>query len=400
MVEITGIALSPPSWHASVNSIYFSNINFGICTGIWYDMLHFRTFHYVFRSTNGGIGWECVGWQPQDSCAMTVCTVGYPNTACNLYNKVYLIDGSAGFLYGGTHIAGTIYRTLNTGNNWTQMSVNTYVKGFSFVNHNTGYGAGTGTIIYTTDCGSSWSNQYTGDTSQINDVKMINALTGWAGGNNSLLLKTTTGGIITVPPPPVLMAPANGASGVSLTPILQWMQIFDNEVTYSYRVLIAPDSLFNQICDSATVTANSYQVPSGKLQNITTYYWKTRAISSTHGPGPWSVVFHFTTLISSVNIISTEIPNSFALYQNYPNPFNPITKIRFDIPSNVKRETSNVKLMIYDVLGREIAVLVNERLKPGTYEVEWDASNYPSGVYLYKLSTDNFKESKKMVLLK
>lgn len=112
------------------------------------------------------------------------------------------------------------------------------------------------------------------------------------------------------------------------------------------------------------------------------------------------VVYGDTTFPVGINQISSEIPSSFALQQNYPNPFNPSTKIKFSIPANVKRETANVKLGVYDVLGKEVATLVNEQLKPGTYEVEWDGSNYPSGVYFYKIISGDFVETKKMVLVK
>lgn len=93
--------------------------------------------------------------------------------------------------------------------------------------------------------------------------------------------------------------------------------------------------------------------------------------------------------------ISNDIPESFSLYQNYPNPFNPQTKIKFDVP-----KASFTKLIIYDLLGREIAKLVNEELKPGTYEADWDGSNYSSGVYFYKIISGDFVETKKMVLMK
>jgi hypothetical protein len=92
---------------------------------------------------------------------------------------------------------------------------------------------------------------------------------------------------------------------------------------------------------------------------------------------------------------SNTIAKSFFLSQNYPNPFNPVTRIKFDLP-----KSSNVKLVIYDILGREIVTLLDENKKPGTYEVDWDGSNYASGVYFYKLITDEFVETKKMVLLK
>jgi hypothetical protein len=89
------------------------------------------------------------------------------------------------------------------------------------------------------------------------------------------------------------------------------------------------------------------------------------------------------------------VPENYQVYQNYPNPFNPTTIIRFDI-----HKTSHVKLIVYDILGKEIAILVNEKLNTGSYEVDWEGNKYPSGVYLYKLVTDGFLDVKKMVLLK
>jgi hypothetical protein len=100
-----------------------------------------------------------------------------------------------------------------------------------------------------------------------------------------------------------------------------------------------------------------------------------------------------------VNNISSVVPNSFYLYQNYPNPFNPVTKLKFNIPPS-KGARGMIRLVIYDVQGCEVAVLVNELLKPGSYEAEWDGTNYPSGVYFYKFVTDGFSETKKMVLIK
>ena len=104
-----------------------------------------------------------------------------------------------------------------------------------------------------------------------------------------------------------------------------------------------------------------------------------------------------------------KIPVSFSLSQNYPNPFNPVTKIKFGIPTPLnppfaKGGTAKpggfVKLIIYDVLGREVATLVNEQLTPGTYEAEWDGTDYPSGVYFYKLTAGDYTESRKMILIK
>jgi len=108
-----------------------------------------------------------------------------------------------------------------------------------------------------------------------------------------------------------------------------------------------------------------------------------------------------TCIPIGIEPISSEIPQRFALYQNYPNPFNPVTKIRFSIPLlRGVAEDRGVLLKIYDILGKEIALLVNEELKPGTYEIEWDASNFSSGVYFYSLITENFTQTNKMVVLK
>jgi phage terminase large subunit-like protein len=93
--------------------------------------------------------------------------------------------------------------------------------------------------------------------------------------------------------------------------------------------------------------------------------------------------------------INSEIPKEFSLGQNYPNPFNPSTFIRFAL--SVAGMTN---LKVYDILGREVATLVNEQLKPGTYEVVFNGTNYPSGVYYYVLKAGDFIENRKMVLIK
>ena len=102
----------------------------------------------------------------------------------------------------------------------------------------------------------------------------------------------------------------------------------------------------------------------------------------------------------SVTIISNLIPEKFNVYQNYPNPFNPSTKIKFDIPSGVNGSDSKVRLSVYNSLGKEIAELVNENLGAGSYETEFDASDFSSGVYFYKIETDNFSLTKSMFLIK
>ena len=89
------------------------------------------------------------------------------------------------------------------------------------------------------------------------------------------------------------------------------------------------------------------------------------------------------------------VPASFSLSQNYPNPFNPSTHVQYSI-SNLQF----VKLKVFDVLGREVATLVNEQKGPGTYTVDWNASGFASGIYFYRLEAGTFVDVKKMLLLK
>ncbi len=89
------------------------------------------------------------------------------------------------------------------------------------------------------------------------------------------------------------------------------------------------------------------------------------------------------------------VPEQFALSQNYPNPFNPKTLVRFEIPS-----VTDVKLVVYNALGEEVAVLAEGRMNPGFYEADWDATGMPSGMYFYRLRTETFSETKKMLLVK
>jgi len=94
-------------------------------------------------------------------------------------------------------------------------------------------------------------------------------------------------------------------------------------------------------------------------------------------------------------ILQYTLPTEYKLEQNYPNPFNPSTKIRYQVSS-----ITAVSLKVYDILGNEIATLVNEKKEPGYYEVEFNASQFASGVYIYRLQTGNFVSTKKMMVLK
>ena len=111
----------------------------------------------------------------------------------------------------------------------------------------------------------------------------------------------------------------------------------------------------------------------------------------------------FKNGIVNVSEIETAVPDKFELSQNYPNPFNPSTKIRYRIPfvdTHRRASPQNVSLKVYDVLGNEVATLVNENKAPGVYEIEFNGNRLTSGVYFYRLQSGKFNAVKKFVLMK
>jgi len=103
----------------------------------------------------------------------------------------------------------------------------------------------------------------------------------------------------------------------------------------------------------------------------------------------------FTSIVTGVNEDAENLPREFGLSQNYPNPFNPRTAISYQLPA-----VSKIKVVIYDFLGRVIAVVVNETKQPGIHQATWDASGFSSGIYFYRLTAENFVETRKMILIR
>ena len=142
----------------------------------------------------------------------------------------------------------------------------------------------------------------------------------------------------------------------------------------------------------------------GDYNCITAHNGKVRPIWTRLSSGQlsvWTALINFPVGLKNIN---SEIPKSFGLHQNYPNPFNPVTKFRFDVaplnPPNGGINNPFVVLKVYDILGKEIATIVNNELSPGTYEYEWDASDLASGVYFYTIKANGFEATKKLVLSK
>ena len=199
---------------------------------------------------------------------------------------------------------------------------------------------------------------------------------------------------------PAHLLPENNATDVSLSPQLVWSKL-KGAAYYKAQVAAVPTFSASAIVfDSTGITDTT--VTLRNLESNKKYYWIIQGFTDTYA-GPRSIVWSFTTQLINSNDDEYDIPTVFSLSQNYPNPFNPTTTIKYSIPSVETQNLASqplVRLIIYDILGREIATLVNENKKPGYYEVEFDASGFSSGIYYYRIQAGDFVAVKKMILLK
>jgi hypothetical protein len=214
---------------------------------------------------------------------------------------------------------------------------------------------------------------------------------------------------------PNLIFPANNSTINTLFPVMDW----DSLVTAStYQIQISTDSLFSAIVLSQNSNQSSYTINTGDLSANVDYYWRVRT-SNDGGIGPWSEISKFRITLTDVED-EQQLPTEFALMQNYPNPFNPSTKIKYRIPIvilssskdenggvHLRQAQSDVKvsLKVFDVLGNEIATLVNEYKPAGSYEVEFSVAQVSrpeisSGIYFYQLQAGEYVRTKKMILLR
>ena len=192
---------------------------------------------------------------------------------------------------------------------------------------------------------------------------------------------------------PNLLFPGNDSTLINpamIGLVLDW----DSTVTATgYRFLLANDSLFNSVIHDTLVNTSSFNFYDWFSVNIDNLYWKVRTIND-GGTGPWSETNRFNIMLTDVED-ETQLPTEFALMQNYPNPFNPSTVISYQLPVS-----SKVTLKVFDVLGNEIATLVNEEKPAGVYEINFNSNKLASGVYLYKLQAGGFTETRKMILMR
>ncbi len=172
--------------------------------------------------------------------------------------------------------------------------------------------------------------------------------------------------------------------------------------------LLSPDGTFNALRETQVGQTDTYINGSLSSSTIThDFSWLTKAHgdfnvfidTSSKISGDVSVYQPLLNLVenypTAVNESTSNIPEKYELFQNYPNPFNPTTTITYSLPKN-----SFVTLTIYDLLGREVATLVNEEKHSGTYKVTWNAQNKPSGIYFYKITAGGYSKINKMILLK
>lgn len=357
----------------------------------------------ILKTTNQGANWTALnsgtadkinsgyfisnqtGWVCTDNGSIRKTTDGGASwvnqiTAGIQLNTVFFINSTTGLSAGSS---GIIRRTTNSGTNWvTAANISFHVYGITFIDASTGIAVcETGYIFRTTNGGLNWSQVNNGSGSQgLLSVSFANSTTGVASGSSGTMFRTTDAGLTWN-----LVTPITGN-------ILWCINFADANTGYA-----CGSNLFNNGSILKTTNAGATWFRQNSGTNKTLYAIvplsgdiviasgeKGNIIKTTNGGNP-----------IGVQTISSEVPKQFLLQQNYPNPFNPNTVIRFQIKGN-----GLAKLTVYDILGREVETLVNEFLKPGSYEVDWNALNNPSGVYFYKLVTGGFSETKKMVLLK
>ena len=194
---------------------------------------------------------------------------------------------------------------------------------------------------------------------------------------------------IASPLPPTLVSPVS-TTGEPRNPRLVWRS---SASALSYRMQVSTLPGMSPIILDTTLADTTAQL--APLSAMTVYYWRVAA-SNDSGPSSYSSVAWFRTGDQIVAVEeSREVPTELALEQNFPNPFNPATVVRYHLPV-----AGDVRLAVYDVLGREVAVLANERKSPGSYEAKFEASSLSSGVYICRFTAGGLARTMKMVLAK
>jgi uncharacterized lipoprotein YddW (UPF0748 family) len=228
----------------------------------------------------------------------------------------------------------------------------------------------------------------TGLEGQIKYYWRVNSINAGGVSNFSSAFNFTTG----FPSNTLLAGPPNNTLNIPVDTVVTW---YSTPGATSYDLIMARSADFNTgsiVVDVTNVTDTFYAV-SGLAFNAL-HYWKVRGTNQ-FGKGNFSEAWRFKTVLVSDVDDSGVLPAEYVLEQNYPNPFNPATNFVIKIA-----KSGYATLRIYNLLGQEVALVVNEELSPGVYNFNFDASELSSGIYMYRLNVNDFTASKKMIFLK
>jgi len=335
---------------------------------------------WVWRTSNAGVNWLQVFSQPG----------GFINGIVMKKNQPL-----HGFIQGDpVGSRWSLWKTLNGGINWDSTgmylpqsgaeagwnnsifiaSQSLYTEADSLL----WFGTNNSRVYHSTNFGTTWTAQSTAPEVNTYAIGLLyfGGGNGLAGGTN--LIKTSNYG-------------ANWTSQTSIgTGNFSGFVLFPAPVDYGYCWYTRNTTSIYK--GSAGMNwAIEYTAPAGNYRHFTNVRNGTVCFGVRSNGGITRCNYFFSGITQTGN----NIPENYSLQQNYPNPFNPITHFGFRIA-----ESGLVKLSVYDALSKEVEVLLNQQLQPGTYEADWDASTYPSGVYYYRLESGSFTDTKKMVLIK
>ena len=333
----------------------------------------------IYKTSDGGSNWTSLN-APQTA---------YLDMSVKSTDTIWIVTPEI--------FAGGVFFTSTGGASWQNQysagsqnpeKIYMYNARIGFISDN----SGTSSIRKTTNGGLNWNLNVNGEW--FNDMKFADSLTGWYSNVNGIY-KTTNGGsnwqVQVIPTGPAILQ-----TGISKISVLSKDTVLaaGNAVFYPnsqirgilLRTINGGDNWLYQIPDTS-ITIVLYSFVQYIDKNNGWAYNTTRGIHTTTGGDPvW---------ITGIEQTSSEIPKEFKLFQNYPNPFNPSTNIGFRIGG-----FGLVTIRIFDINGREIITLLNEELSAGEYKTDWNASGYSSGTYFYRLISDNYSETKKMLLVK
>jgi hypothetical protein len=184
--------------------------------------------------------------------------------------------------------------------------------------------------------------------------------------------------------------PSDAAVDVPVSLSFRWNR---SEGASTYRFQLSRSLSFSStLLDTAGLSDTTFAQTG--LQGTTGYYWRVRA-SNNIGDGFWSAPFRFTTAQFVSVAAGQSVPAEFSLGQNHPNPFNPATTIGFSLP-----QAHRVTIKVFDILGQEVATLLDEEVPAGSFTVTWNATKAASGIYFYRIVAGDFVQTKRMVLMR